>query len=165
MYRKKYLTTAEIEEMMNASSDEEEAATDIRKADHVDLVVLPPDRVDAISDDEQIDENELVLNDVGEYVPNDVAGPIEVHCEFDDDNVNRPDGSGSPVYEDIEYLQQEEEATVAATEQEGAAALPPEPPFVVSTPKWSKRSNYEFSKQPVDLSDEKSQKIYDELGN
>lgn len=164
MYRKKYLTTAEIEKLMNASSDEEEAATEIWNAYHVDFIILPPDRVDAISDDEQIDLNEHAFNDVVDSVPSDVAGPIEVHCEFDHDNVNRPDGAASPVYEDIEYLQEEEETTSAAAEQERLSAPLPEPPFVVPTPKWSNRSNYKFSKQPVDLSDERSQMIYDKLG-
>lgn len=180
MYRRKYLTQAEIEELMNASSDEEEAATEIKNADHVDFIVLPPERVDAISDAEDIDDNDQILNDVGTFVPNDIVGEIEVNCEFEDDNVHRPE---SPVYEDIEYLtledeegeKEEEEGArsadvpsaeeAAAVEEEEAAAITVrEEPFVVKKPKWTSRKNYEFSKQPVDLSEQKSNELYEKLG-
>lgn len=74
MLRKKYLTQREIEDLMNESSEEEETATLIRSADKVDLVLLPPSRVDEISDCEDIDDNIQVLNDLTCIIPQEVAG-------------------------------------------------------------------------------------------
>lgn len=94
MYRKKYVTQAEIVALLDASSseDEEETATLIRKADNVDLVLLPPPRVLVSSDVEDIDEDAQIQNDATDFAPTEVAGEIEVVCEFDEGNQNIPDG-------------------------------------------------------------------------
>lgn len=91
MYRQKYLTQAEIERLVNESSDEEETATLIRDADNVDLVLMPPSRVDELSDNENIDDNVQILHDPSAFMPGEVAGEVEVVCEYNDCNQNKPD--------------------------------------------------------------------------
>lgn len=141
---------------MNDSNNEGEAAAAIRNADEVDFVIVPPKRGDAKSVDENVDiddDVQLINDDAGTFL-NEMTGEIEVNCQFNDENVNRAE---SPEYENEEYL------------EEAAAQL--EKPFVVPTPKWSKNTNnrkqydYEFSKQPVDLTLEKCKAIFDKCGN
>lgn len=91
MYRQKYLTQAEIERLMNESSDEEETASLISSANNVELVLLPPNTVDELSDVEAIDGNVQILNDPSAFMPGEVAGEIEVVCDINDCNQNKPD--------------------------------------------------------------------------
>ena len=52
----------------------------------LNLVVLPPEKVDAMTDDEEIDAN---VDKLGSALPGDVAGLIEAHTNaanaFDDE--------------------------------------------------------------------------------
>lgn len=70
------VTQREIEELINESSDEgkDETAANIRNADNVDLIMLPPPKVDEVSDVEDIDEDVHVLNDQFSALPPEVAG-------------------------------------------------------------------------------------------
>lgn len=150
MLRKKYLSLREIEELMNESSDEEETATQIKNADHVDFVLLPPVTVDDVSDGEAIDENVQLLNDQNNTLPNDVAGEIEVLCEFDDENHHKP---VEPCKSKPPKKKPRKES---ASKDDGV--------FKEKAPNWSKSSKYKYSKQPVDMSVEKNTELYNKLG-
>lgn len=88
MYRKKFLTQIEIEDIINQSDDDDETGKFIRNADIVDLVILPPEQVDEISDLEDIDDDMQILSDANCPMPNDVAGLIELNCLYNDGNIN-----------------------------------------------------------------------------
>ena len=47
-----------------------------------DLVIFPPDKVDALPDDEEVNED---VDKLGNILPNDVAGSIEINinCDFE----------------------------------------------------------------------------------
>lgn len=150
MARNSYWSVREIEEWMDDDHDEGEAATQIRNADHVDFVVMPPRRGDANSVDENVDiddDVQVINDDAGKFL-NEITGEIEVICQFNDENVNRVD---SPECEYVESLNE--------------AAAQCEEPFTVPTPKWSNAKRYGFSKQPVDLTLQKSKMIFDKCGN
>ena len=67
---KKFSTLRELEEYWDNNLD----LTDDEDIDGTDIVELLPDRADAISDTEDIDENELE-----DTIPNDVLGSLEIH--------------------------------------------------------------------------------------
>lgn len=71
MGTRKFLTLMEVEEMVNdpnfLNGDDDESET-------IDIVALPPENVDVVSDVEDIDEN--VLEDTQ---PKDVPGNVEIH--------------------------------------------------------------------------------------
>lgn len=161
MYRQKYLTQREIEELINASSDEEETATLSRNADRVDLVLLPPPKVDDVSDLEDIDEESQILNDVADEMPLDVAGEIEVVCEFDDDNVHKPNRQDDDdIVLNSQKLVPEAKGKIEPKlkrerkKKEG-------PTF---QPKWSKGKRITFAKQPVNVQEEKMATMYEKFG-
>ena len=59
------------EKIMAEWSDEEE--------DNIDIVLLPPENIDAVTDDEEVDDNgERVDN----RMPNDVSGTIEIQTNI-----------------------------------------------------------------------------------
>ena len=69
----KYLFSAveAAEKIMAEWSDEEE--------DNIDIVLLPPENIDAVTDDEEVDDNgERVDN----RMPNDVSGTIEIQTNI-----------------------------------------------------------------------------------
>lgn len=177
MYRQKYLTQAEIERLINESSDEEEIATLMRDADNVDLVLLPPERVDELSDVENIDENVQILNDPSAFVPSEVAGEIEVICEFDDCNVNKParaddfdedsDADGGDVDDDDD----EGGATSKRTKPgrcgkaaKKAKSAPKKKKADVPPAKWSKAKKVSFARQPVNIENEKIVELFEKYG-
>lgn len=90
MFRKKYTSEAEIERLIHGNDNEEEDIMLIHDADTVDFALLPPRRVDELTDEENTDENEQILNDSSIFVPADVAGAKEVQCEFNDCNEKLP---------------------------------------------------------------------------
>ncbi|KAF2897222.1 hypothetical protein ILUMI_08953, partial [Ignelater luminosus] len=70
MGSKRFLSLKDLEKYMNECDfDDTEEPRDC-----VEIVLLPPDDVDGLSDEEDLDEN--ILEDT---VPNDVPGPIEIH--------------------------------------------------------------------------------------
>jgi DNA excision repair protein ERCC-6 len=67
--RRRVLTLQEaIEEVGDLGNDEDGASIE-----HTQLVLLPPDQVDALSDEERIDDDDLEA-----AVPTDVAGQVEI---------------------------------------------------------------------------------------
>lgn len=144
----KYLSVAEIEEILNASDSDEEddEATQIRKADKIDIVILPPDKVDQISDSEDVDEENQVQHDDNANALIDTAGQVELNCEFNEENDELP-----AIAKD-EMLH----------EQKSTVTPPKDAEFQL--PKWSKES-YEFSKEPVDLTCESTTNLFEKIGN
>ena len=73
MAKFKYLFSAveAAEKMMAQWSDEEE--------DKIDIVLLPPENIDAVTDNEKVDENGESVDD---RMPNDVSGTIEIQTNI-----------------------------------------------------------------------------------
>lgn len=71
MSRRKFSTLRELEEYwdndLDLTDDDDPGGT-------IDIVELPPDRADDVSDFEDIDDN--ILEDT---IPNDVPGSLEIH--------------------------------------------------------------------------------------
>ncbi|XP_055848110.1 piggyBac transposable element-derived protein 3-like [Episyrphus balteatus] len=160
MYRKKFLSAKELEELlMNPSSDEdEELNLNLDAALHTNIIILPP-KNDAVSDNEDIDDNEQLLEDRNEF-PNELAGEVELECMFDDLNsqnpeINEPEVHVSPNKPNSASTSQ----NVASTSKKELACLP------YKLPKWSKSHRVEFSKKPTDVSSENIRTIYDKIGN
>lgn len=160
MFHTKYPNISVIAEVADGSSDEEEAATLIRSADKVDLVILPPTpRVDEISDEEDIDEDLQVLNDDncirknGSFssfsVPEEPVGEIEVACQFYKGGKHVPDGDN------------EEPDTKKEKKTQKLK------PLVFDEPKWTKpdADKLSFSKQPVDMEDEQICEMFEKYGS
>lgn len=148
MFRKKYLNLSEIEELLNASdSEDDEIGEDaqIRKANAIDIVVLPPDKVDCISDCEDINDDIQLQSDFNETLSIETVGQIEIFCEYSDEK------DGNPVIIDESDVSMEE-------------VTPKEPRFIPPRPKWTKR-RYRFSKSPVDLTGEKTIELVAKIGN
>lgn len=156
MYRQTYLTQAQIENLICESSDEEETATLIRHADHVDFIVLPPPQVDELSDVEGIDEDDQILNDRSAFIPGEVAGEIEVACDYDDCNRRMPDCA-------------ETDDIMADNECDDAAAAGPSKPKKKKTEsytaKWSKSKKISFSRAPVNVEREKVAALFEKYGS
>lgn len=158
MFRKKYLTKSEIEDLINASSDEEETATLIRNADYVDLVST----VDDISDAEKIDDDVQVLNDQCDIMPGDVVGEIEVFCEFDECNKNMPAHPSNAT--DRKESDEEVVGPQKSRETSQKNKLTKKQMKPLFKAKWSKTKQISFSRQPVDVQDDKLTDIYKQFG-
>lgn len=86
MFRQKYLSVTEIEDLLYASdSDEENDSAQLKKTEQIDVVILPPDTVDAISDDEEIDEDVQLMSNQNVKL-GETAGQLELCYQFDDGN-------------------------------------------------------------------------------
>lgn len=156
MFRKKYMTQTEIEAWIEAqgSDDEEETAALIRHADNVDLVVLPPSRVDEISDIEDIDEDTQILNDATSIMPRDVAGEIELVCEYVEGNVNMPNRP-----DDFDECGNDADSDDAPLSKRKKKSKP-----ITYTAKWSKKKKVDFTRQPVDVAEEKVRELFTKYG-
>lgn len=144
MFRKKFLSIRELEEFVNVSSDEVESThCNVNSADITNIIVLPPENVDALSDCEELDDNVQVLHD-DNRVPNELAGEVELECTFDDLNSNIPCEKNGEFEIDV--------------------AQPQKSVFSYQPPKWSKSHRNQFSKAPVDVSNEKIREIYEKIG-
>jgi len=66
-----FRTAEEIRAVIEEIDDEE-----------VDAVILPPD-VDELTDEENIDDGEMIINDGGQSLPTDATGTFEIHTASD----------------------------------------------------------------------------------
>jgi hypothetical protein len=71
-FQREYFRTSE--ELLAALEDLEKEEAECG----VDAVIIPPD-VDENTDEEDIDDNQIVINDGGDHIPSDIAGSFEVH--------------------------------------------------------------------------------------
>lgn len=102
--RRNVLTAAELQAIIEGWSDEDsDGEEDIdHHADAVDIIITPPDAVDDVSDNEELDENVQLLRD--EHVlPREIAGQFEIEYVYEDGNVNMPGGDDDPEFGQIGY--------------------------------------------------------------
>ena len=71
-YRQKLQTAEEIIAVLDELESEEA----------VDAVIIPPD-VDELTDEEEMDDGHLIINDGGNELPKDVVGTFEIHAHLD----------------------------------------------------------------------------------
>ena len=74
MARRKFLSLSEIEELVNDPNFQIDLLESDDEETFIDIVELPPESVDIVSDEEEIDEDDL-----GEQHPIEIAGSVEVH--------------------------------------------------------------------------------------
>ncbi|KAL7725597.1 hypothetical protein ACLKA6_008009 [Drosophila palustris] len=75
-----------IDNWDDGASDEEHFG---QNADAADIIITPPDVVDALSDNEELDDNVQLLREEVE-LPREIAGQFEVECVYDDQNEHIP---------------------------------------------------------------------------
>lgn len=112
----------------------------MRKSDQVNFVLLPPSKIDQVSDLEDKDDDIQVLNDPSSHMPTDVAEEIEVVCEFDDDHTNKPDRDN----DDDHNIETSSTSKKKQGNPKRRKKLKP-----IFTPNWSKAKKVSFSRQPV----------------
>ena len=70
-------TALQATQMVSEALQSENANEEIQ----TDIVILPPEKTDSLTDDEEVLEDGEKL---GNALPNDVAGTLEIHCNHDD---------------------------------------------------------------------------------
>lgn len=79
MAQRQFYHLYELEDLMNDPNFID--SIDFDDDNNIEIVQLPPDRVDQVSDNEDIDDN--VMDDM---LPRDVPGKVELHCNFLESN-------------------------------------------------------------------------------
>ena len=139
MYRKKCLSVREVEKFLDASSDDEENThLKVSAAFKTNIIVLSPEDIEVLSGDEELDENVLILNDENIF-PEELADTVELESRYF--SLDETNGDF------------EEQDGIHSEARNNAS-------FIYRPPKWSKSHRLEFSKTPVDVSNEKICKIY-----
>lgn len=153
--RRKVLTVTELQaEIDGWISDEEENVVG-HKADKINFVITPPDKVDNISDNEDIDDNLPILHDKTQF-PNEMPGQFEIEYIYDDNNVNLPVVSES-METDYDPLDADNDPQPSTSKAKGRVS-------VGNKPKWSKSHKYNFDKQPFDNEVNAQKTLYEIIG-
>lgn len=150
MYRQKYVSKHEIEQMLNDSSDEEETTTLVGNSNRTDFILLPPPKVDALSDNEEIDEDLQPLNDGAAIMPEEVAVEIEIMCEYDDDNPKRP----------FRVDDDDDAADISLFSKRKPIWKPRN-----CNVKWSKAKRFSLKREPVCIEHENIEDLYQKFGS
>lgn len=153
--RHKVLTATELQaEIDGWTSDEEE--NDVgHKADKINFVITPPDKVDEISDNENIDDNLPILHDKTQF-PNEMAGQFEIEYIYDDNNVNLQVVS-ELVETNHDPLDTDDDPQPSTSKTKARVS-------VGNKPKWSKAHNYKFDKQPINNEGNAQKALYEIIG-
>lgn len=158
--RKKVLTAAQLHAEIDAwsDSDRDEEDDGASYANNVKICILPPETHQGLSDTEDFDDNEQLLNDA-DVLPSEMAGGFEVEYVFDDENAH------------IGAVEAENEAVDDSESDDGIPAPvarrgrpPKRAPIAPNKAKWSSRNNYEFDKQPFDDSANLHKALYEKIG-
>lgn len=167
MARKRGLCMAEIVDMLENWTDEAGSEAEFPKT----IVYVPPPNRGDVSDEEQIDENEMLDDDVGNPL-NEIAGEIEV--EFIDGN-DRNDFA-APIDEQNEEtatvnLPSMEPSTSVAdlsefSEEETPTTRTYRPVESFGKPNWVKTKRFSYPAQPEkdDLIEVKRKELVTKLG-
>uniref|UniRef100_A0A034WJ05 PiggyBac transposable element-derived protein 3 n=1 Tax=Bactrocera dorsalis TaxID=27457 RepID=A0A034WJ05_BACDO len=122
----------------------------------VDFVVLPPETTDAVSDTENIDEEEQILNDGSSFVPREVAGNIELCCAYNEDNPNASADCDETEEHSTEF---ESSSSSRATSKRSRKQVN------LFEPKWTKAKKIKYSRElPVNKEIDKMEKLYSKYG-
>lgn len=97
MGERQFLHLNEIEDLLNDPHFIE--SIDFQDETTIDIVQLPPDKVDEVSDQEDIDDN--ILDDT---IPHDVPGLIELHCNLLETTDNLSSTSLDTITSDFEPI-------------------------------------------------------------
>lgn len=88
MCSKQFFTLAELTEALDNDPNFLEQFDD-EECDGIDIVELPPEKVDVVSDEEDFDENELE-----DTIPRDVPGTLEIQSNLLNEEMNKAGPSG-----------------------------------------------------------------------
>lgn len=144
--RQEIRTTAELQEILDSWSDGEEDFE--RESDTTHVVILPPDDVDEISDTEELDDNLQVLND-DQNLPHEITGTYEIErfC--------------SRWNEDILSAENENDDLPVTSSKIGKKRRKIDKGM---KPKWSRKHNYKFEKEPLDDTETSHKALYEQIG-
>lgn len=147
--RKNALTVPELEDILENLSDEDS------DSDVVDVIIMPHEVVDVISDNEELDDNVILLRDEP-GLPREIAGHFEIECAYKDGNKRMPLGA----YDD----NLEDETLMAST---SSGCKPHKRPRIDERieSKWLKKQNYQFEKTPTDDSTNSHKALYEKVGS
>lgn len=120
--------------------------------------MLAAPTVDELSDEETVDDNVQLLRDAAPDAMPDLAGELEVLCDYDDDNIN-----ASAVVAPQPSTSGESQPAVTVGRKRKAARGGKTTKAKKSQNTWTKQEP-SYSKQPVDLSNEKIQALYEQIG-
>lgn len=144
----------------------------VQHADAVDIIIIPPDTVDAVSDNEDLDDNVQLLRDVQ---PRDIAGKMEIKCVYNDEIEYMPLGADYDNTDDVNgpEVEEEEDETPVASSSSGRPRKSTSKPRKENKrprtddgmkPKWSRKQNYRFDKTPFDDTATSYKALYEQIG-
>ncbi|XP_017481803.1 PREDICTED: piggyBac transposable element-derived protein 2-like, partial [Rhagoletis zephyria] len=144
----------EIMEILNEPSSDEENDQGVANAKDVDVVYIPPPNVDFVTDEEDLDDDQINLNDKNDLYLSEIAGNIELQYSVEGDNV-----------EDTVELKQsgvEKPSTSSANgRQTNSGGVKRKSDFYI--PIWRKPRNFQYSRAPVNNEANKLEEIYAEI--
>lgn len=152
MYRnRKILTVAELQAELDAfTSDEED---NVSTADKINIVVIPPDKVDELTDNEEIDDNVQILREEA-TLPKEIPGQFEIEYTHEVDNL--------PAVVETQNERMDMEIDSCAMKPSTSKSKIHTP--IGNKPKWSKSIKYNFQKQPIDNEKQLQKTLYERIG-
>ncbi|KAL7725123.1 hypothetical protein ACLKA6_000436 [Drosophila palustris] len=156
MIRRQKVLHAIIDNWDDGASDEEHFG---QNADAADIIITPPDVIDALSDNEELDYNVQLLRDEVE-LPLEIAGQFEVECVYDDQNEHIP----TVCDDDMDVEEGDMSSTSSGRSCTSASRKAQKRPRIVEgmNLKWSRRKNYKFV--PKDDTPTSYKALYKKIG-
>lgn len=153
--RRNFLTMAEVKaEIDSWTSDEEENECN-HNADKINVVITPPDKVDDVTDNEDIDDDLQILH-CNNQLPNETPGLLEMEYIYNDDNNN------IPVYCELEEINSD--SLQAINEIQRSKPKKKGKLYAGNKPKWSKSKQFQCKDQPVNYEEYHQKAVYEKIG-
>lgn len=96
----KAVNVSEIINILNELDSDDEADQAITAAKDIDIVYIPPATIGSITDEEDLDDNKINLNDNNDDLMKEIAGSVELQYSLDEGNTQKlGDGYGSLIEE------------------------------------------------------------------
>lgn len=159
--RRNVLTASELQAEIDSWTSDEEGEENGHNADEVNIIITPPNQVDDISDDEEIDDNVQILHDQHQ-LPNEMAGQFELEYIYEDGNEHLP-----PVGDTVEIEPNEPEELDVDEEEPTTSrsrSRPVRRPSINRGAKWSHAKSYKFDKQPINTQKDDQKALFEKIG-
>lgn len=151
----KAVNVSEIINILNELDSDDEADQAITAAKDIDIVYIPPATIGSITDEEDLDDNKINLNDNNDDLMKEIAGSVELQYSLDEGNKQKlGDGYGSLI----------EEPSTSNTHNNGMERESIKKKSDFAIPMWRKPRNFSYSTKPTNNEAIKMEEIFLQIG-
>lgn len=147
MPTRKSIKMSEIMAILNEPTSDDEEDQVILNSKEVDVIYIPPPVVEDVTDEEDLDDDLIQLNDNNDDCLHEIAGTVELQYSVETENIK--DAENEPI------------GTENPSTSSACGGLKRKSDFAL--PIWRKPRDFEYTRTPINVEALKMEEIFSEI--